>query len=277
MSGASAFELLPLPRQQIQGHLNPLEIAVVNLLFIFYEHSHQLDNYYDGVLLNLRELYYVNGDDSVKERFIQVLKQKYNTTDPFKIIIEKLMKIFDFEFVPGYDDAKKRHVVFKQGMSDYFYTTAMNSLKSLYLNRMLLPVSLPESSLPPEVPNEWVKKEEDLMNDMKDEIAAEEAVTAAQSAADLPLPLQDYKKVFRKGIGKLRPLFNHAKVNPGSIVYYDEIKDSFKNALRKVENWGRINRRQSARQSARNKGGRKIKTVRRHTPNKHKKTKSRRV
>lgn len=48
MSGASAFELLPLPRQQIQGHevhLSDLQIAVVNLLFIFYEHSHQLDNY----------------------------------------------------------------------------------------------------------------------------------------------------------------------------------------------------------------------------------------
>ena len=272
MSGASAFELLPLPREHIQAQginpngLSPLQTAVVNLLFIFYEHSHQLDDYYDGVLLNLRELYYVNGGDFVKESFIQFLKQKYGE-DPFKIIIRALMEIFDFDFVPGLDDEKKRHIVFKQYMIQHYYKTAMNSLKYLMNNNHLLPVMLPEYSLPPKGANAWAQKEEELLINIKDEFKAEEAVTAARSAADLPLPLQYYEKVIRKGIGKLRPLFNHAKVNPGSISEYVGHEDSFKNALRKVENWRRINRRQSARQSARKKGGR----------NKHKKTKSRRV
>jgi hypothetical protein len=302
MSGASAFELLPLPREHIEAKgINPnglslLQIAVVNLLFIFYEHSHQLDDYYDGVLLNLRELYYVNGGDFVKESFIQFLKQKYGE-DPFKIIIRALMEIFDFDFVPGYDDEKKRHVVFKPGMSQHYYKTAMNSLKYLMNNNHLLPVMLPEYSLPPKGPNAWVQKEEDLMNDMKDEFAAEEAVTDAQSAADLPLPLQDYKRLLKQGILKLQPLFDHAKVNPGSIGGYVEIEVLLVNALQKVEKW--VKEQPKSRTSANNprnrsrsplplplrrsdrlekkKGGRKIKTVRRHTPNKHKKTKSRRV
>lgn len=243
-------------------------------------------------------------DDSVKKRFIQVLKQKYGE-DPFKIIIRALMEIFDFDFVTGYDDNddEKRHVVFKPGMSQHYYTTAMNSLKFLYLNRMSLPVMLPEYSLPPEVPNEWVQKEQDLMDDMDDEIAAEEAVTAAQSAADLPLPLQDYKRLLKQGILKLQPLFEHAKTNPGAMVLYNQIKVSIENALQKVQeffekrskkavgetsqkNERRRSRSPSSgpRRSARllergpKRGGlRKIKTVRRHNSNKHKKTKSRRV
>ena len=271
MSGASNFELLQKPREHIQAQgidpngLSPLQIAVVNLLFILHEHRHQLDDYkqHEEASTLFNELYYIGGDD-VKASFIHFLEQKYNNTDPFVVIIRALMAIFDFDYNPVTDHERQRYVVFKQGMSEYYYTTAMNSLSYLRRNRNLLPVYLPVCSLPPQLPNAWVQTERELMDDddMAHALTAEEDVTAAQSAADLPLPLQDYKKVFRKGIGKLRPLFNHAKVNPGSIVCYNGIKDSFKNALQKVEKWGRINRRQSARK----KGGR----------NKHKKTKSRR-
>ena len=48
MSGASNFELLQKPQEHIQAQgidpngLSPLQIAVVNLLFILHEHRHQL-------------------------------------------------------------------------------------------------------------------------------------------------------------------------------------------------------------------------------------------
>ena len=265
MSDASNFELLQKPQEHIQAQgidpngLSPLQIAVVNLLFILHEHRHLLDDYriHDNASMLIKELYYIGGDAHVKANFMHILEQKYDA-DPFKAITSKLMELFDF------DDEAYPHHLFKSGMGTDNYTTAMNSIKYLFDHRMSLPVYLPVCSLPPQLPNAWVQTERELMDDddMAHALTAEEYVTAAQSAADLPLPLQDYKKFFRKGLGKLRPLFNHAKVNPGSIVCYNGIKDSFKNALQKVEKWGRINRRQSARK----KGGR----------NKHKKTKSRR-
>jgi hypothetical protein len=284
MSGASAFQLLQRPQQQIQRHevhLSPLQIAVVNLSFILHEHSHQLDDYqrHDNALIHLRELYHVHGDDFVKANFMSYLKQKYGE-DPFKIIIEKLSGIFDFEFVPGYDDETQRHVVFKQGMGTNNFIVAMNSLQFLFNNRDKLPVMLPGCSLPPQVPNAWVQREAELMNDMEDELTAEEVISDSESGADLPIPLQYYKRLLKQGILKLRPLFDHARENPGSIVCYNEIKVLLVNALQKVEKWikeqpkGRSPLRRSVR--LQKKGGRKIKTVRRHNPNKHKKNKSRR-
>ena len=171
------------------------------------------------------------------------------------------MAIFDFDYNPVTDHERQRYVVFKQGMSEYYYKTAMNSLSYLRRNRDLLPVYLPVCSLPPQLPNAWVQKERKLMDDMQDAFTAEMEVDDAKSAADLSFPLQHYERVFREGIVNLRPLFDHAKATPGAIVCYDGIEDSFKNALQKVEKWGRINQRRSAR----NKGGR----------NKHKKTKRR--
>ena len=297
MSGASAFELLPLPRRQIQRHevhLSDLQKAVVNLSFILHEHSHQLDDYqrHEDALIHLRELYHVDGDDFVKANFMSYLKQKYGE-DPFKIIIGKLREIFDFDFVPGYDDETQRHVVFKQGMGNNNFIVAMNSLQFLFMNRHRLPVMLPGCSLPHQVPNAWVQKEEDLMNDMEDELTAEKVIRDSESGADLPLPLKDYERLLKQGILKLRPLFDHAREeNPGSIVCYNEIEVLLVNALQKVEKW--VKEQPKSRSSANNplkrsrsplrrsyrlqkKGGRKIKTVRRHNSNKHKKTKSRRV
>jgi len=295
MSGASAFELLPLPREHIQAQginpngLSPLQTAVVNLLFILHEHSHLLDDYriHENASMLIKELYYIGGDD-VKANFMRFLEQKYGA-DPFRAITSKLLEIFDFE-----DEAYPYHL-FKSGMGTDNYKNAMNSIKYLFDYRKSLPVYLPVCSLPPQLPNAWVQKENDLINDMKDEFAAEEAVTAAQSAADLPLPLQDYKRLLKQGILKLRPLFDHARENPGSIDGYVEIKVLLVNALQKVENW--VKEQPKSRTSAnnplkrsrsplplplrrsdrlrKNGGLRKIKTVRRHTPNKHKKTKRR--
>lgn len=301
MSGASNFKLLQKPREHIQAQcINPnglslLQMAVVNLLFILHEHRHQLDNYktHEEALTLLNELYYIGGDD-VKANFIHFLEQKYDNTDPFVVVITALMAIFDFDYNPDTDHERQRYVVFKQGMNENYYTTAMNSLNYLMNNNHLLPVYLPVCSLPPQLPNAWAQKERELMDDvdMAHALTAEEHVTAAQSSADLPLPLQYYKKVFRKGIVKLRPLFEHAKTNPGAIVCYDGIKVSFENALRKVQELfkERSPVKSAARKRSRSpvigprrsdrlekKGGHKIKTVRRHNSNKHKKTKSRRV
>lgn len=280
MSGANAFQLLERPQQQIQRHnvqLTQHQIAVVNLLFILYEYSHLLDDthIHDNASLLIKELYYVGDHDvhEVKQNFIYFLKQKYDNDDPFLIIIQKLMEIFDFE-----DEAYPYHL-FKQGMGTNNYTNAMNSLRHLFVNRMSLPVSLPKCSLPPKEPNEWVQKEFELMDDIKDALTAEMAVDDANSAADLPFSLQYYDTVFRHGIVKLNPLFDHARTHPGTLVNYYEIKDSFKNALKKVQKLLKVNsvRERSRspiggpRRSARikpPKGGRKIKTVRRHNPNK---------
>ena len=295
MSGASAFKLLPLPQEHIKAQdcdpngLSPLQIAVVNLLFIFFEHSHQLDNYHDDVLLILKELYRSSRDRGTWA----ALTTPQATPDTYNAIISKLLEIFDFEFVPGRDDEKMRHIVLKQYISDNYYATAMNSLKYLMDNKRSLPVMLPECLLPPEGPNAWTQTEDDLRNDMKHEFAAEEAVTAAQSAADLHRPLQYYEKVISKGIGKMIPLFNHAKVNPGSIDEYVEIELLLVNALQKVKKWikeqpNANNPRKRSRSSSSSplrrsdrlhkKGGRKIKTVRKvNKRNKTNKTKSRRV
>lgn len=285
MSGAGELELARKPRQQNQGvHLSPLQTAVVNLLFILHEHSHLLDDYriHENASMLIKELYYIRGDAHVKANFMHFLEQKYGA-DPFKAITSKLMEIFDFD-----DEAYPYHL-FKSGMGTDNYKNAMNSIKYLFDHRMSLPVSLPGCSFP-KGPNEWVQKERKLMDDMQDAFTAEMEVDDAKSAADLPFPLQHYERVFGEGIVKLRPLFDHAKATPGAIVCYDGIKDSFENALKKVQELLKerstvksvIKRERSQspglRRSdrLRKKGGlRKIKTVRRHTPNKHKKTKRR--
>lgn len=279
ITGARDFVLLPNPRAQgiDQNGLSLLQIAVVNLLFILYEFSHLWDNYktHEKASTLLKELYYIGGDAHVKTNFIHFLKQKYQTDNPFEKILLQLMTIFDTELA----------------VIENIYVTAMNSLKHLFENISSLPVSLPEGSLPLQVPNEWVQKERDLMDQINDALTAEEDVTNAKSATDLPFPLQYYTRIFKKGIDNLQPLFEHAKTNPSASYSYDGINDSFKNALQKVQELFKerspvksaakrsrspaTNPRRSER--LRKEGGlRKIKTVRRHTPNKHKKNKSRR-
>lgn len=281
ITGASDFALLQNPRAQgiHPNGLSPLQIAVVNLLFILYEISHLFDNYktHETASTLLKELYYIGGDAHVKTIFIQFLKHKYQTDNPFEKILLQLMTIFDTAELPVIEN---------------IYVTAMNSLKHLFENISSLPVSLPEGSLPPQVPNEWVQKERDLMDQINDALTAEEDVTNAKSATDLPFPLQYYTRIFKKGIDNLQPLFEHAKTNPSASYSYDGINDSFKNALQKVQELfkERSPVKSAARQRSRSpatnprrserlrkEGGlRKIKTVRRHTPNKHKKNKSRR-
>ena len=263
-------------------HLTDLQKSVVNLAFILYKYSHLLDDYkkHEDASMLIKTLYYIRDNADVAN-----LIKKYGA-DPFSHIILRLMEIFD------YDNDEEPHQLFKSGMGVGNYVIAMNSLKFLYLNRVSLPVRLPESSLPPEVPNEWAQKEQDLMDDMADALTAEFDINRAQNAADLPKDLKYYTRVLREGIVKLQPLFEHAKTNPGAMVLYNQIKVSIENALQKVQEFfekrsnngetsQKRRRSRSPRRSARllergpKRGGlRKIKTVRK--VNKRNKTKSRR-
>ncbi len=289
------MELAQKPAAKLRGiHLTDLQKAVVNLAFILHEYSHLLDDYkkHEDASMLIKTLYYIGGNADVAN-LIDSLKPKYGA-DPFGPIILHLMEIFYYD-----DDEEYPHQLFKSGMGTNNYVIAMNSLQFLYLNRMSLPVRLRKNSLPPEVPNEWVQKEQDLMDDMDDALTAEFEINRAQNAADLPLTPQQYTPVLNKGIQKLQALFEHAKTNPGAMVLYNQIKVSIENALQKVKIWSKNAVRETSQKSERKRsrspssgatgaqgprrserlrrgGLRKIKTVRRHTPNKHKKTKSRR-
>lgn len=263
---------------------NLTQKAVINLLFIFYEYSHLLD---DGDITLLETLYYIGPyNKSIKADKIQVLTQTYGN-DPFNTIIQQLMAIFDTD------------VVFTQGMGENNYIIAMNSLKILYDNIINLPVNLPEYSLPPKTPNKWVQKEDELMDNMADAFEVAQIIKDAKSAADLSLQdLQDYRRILTDGIVKFKPLFEHAKENPGMIDFYKELKKDLENALKKIQELSEEQPRQSPVKRSRSpiqtqprrskrlqtkqkKGGlRKIKTVRkfnkRNKPNNHNKPKSRR-
>lgn len=212
--------------------------------------------------------------------------QKYGN-DPFNTIIQQLMAIFDTG-----PDKEHPNVVFKPGMGDNNYLIAMKSLQYLYHNITHLPVNLPESLLPPKTPNKWVQKEDELMDNMVDAFKVAPIIEDAKSAADLPLPLQDYRRILTDGIVKFKPLFEHAKGIPGMIDFYGELKKDLEKALKKIQEWSKEQPIQSKisrspiqpqpRRSKRQKNGglRKIKTVRkfnkRNKPNNHNKPKSRR-
>ena len=285
----------------IPPNLSQTQQAVSKLLLILYEYSHLLDDVdiHTRASTLLETLYYIGPYNvSIKAEKIEVLKQKYGN-DPFNTIIPQLMAIFDTD-----PDKEHPNVVFKPGMGDNNYITAMNSLKYLYHNRIhFLPVNLPESLLPPKTPNKWVQKEDELMDNMVDAFKVAPIIEDAKSAADLPLPLQDYRRILTDGIVKFKPLFEHAKGIPGMIDFYGELKKDLEKALKKIQEWSKEQPRHSPVKSAargrsrspiqpqprrskrlqtkqKNGGLRKIKTVRkfnkRNKPNNHNKPKSRR-
>lgn len=277
----------------IPPNLSPTQQAVSKLLLILYEYSHLLDHVdiHTRASTLLETLYYIGPYNvSIKAKKIEVLIQKYGN-DPFVTIIQQLMTIFDTD-----PDKEHPNVVFKPGMGDYKYLIAMDSLQYLYHNITHLPVNLPESLLPPKTPNQWVQKEDELMDNMVDAFKVAPIIEDAKSAADLPLPLQGYRRILTDGIVKFEPLFEHAKENPGMIDFYEELKKDLEKALKKIQEWSTEQPRQSKisrspiqpqpRRSKRlqtkqkNGGLRKIKTVRkfnkRNKPNNHNKPKSRR-